>query len=70
MHKFVLIVDGVIKTYSNYDDIPPVFDHVIEFRPDVSTGPHTEDEHDEINTWNEKLQRLMEIERARSNSTR
>ena len=70
MHKFVIIVNGELKTYTNYEDIPPVFDHVIEFCPDVSPGPHTQEEHDDINTWNDKLQRLMEIERARSNQTR
>lgn len=65
--EFVLMVNGQLLTYSDYDDIPETFDHVISFKPDLIPGPHTEDEHEELDTWNDKLQRLLEIERASSN---
>ena len=61
---------GKLQTYTNYEDIPADFDHVIKFVPDIPAGPHTEDEHDQIDGWNEKLQQLMEIERARSRQSR
>ena len=45
-HEFVLIVDGQLKTYTKYEDIPKTFDNVIKFKPDFSEGPHTENEHE------------------------
>ena len=69
-HEFVILVKGELKTYTRYEDIPDDFDNVIKFAPEISEGPHTHDEHDEISLWNEKLQQLMEKERARSNKNR
>jgi hypothetical protein len=63
-HEFVLLVDGVLKTYTRYEDIPNKFDNVIKFRPDFSEGPHSDEEHEMLHYWNEKLQKLMEKERA------
>jgi len=67
MHKFVIKVNGELKTYTQYEDIPEKFDHVIEFSPEVPPPPHTEEQHEEIDKWNFRLQALMEKERARSN---
>jgi hypothetical protein len=64
------MINGKLQTYTNYEDIPAEFDHVIKFVPDIPEGPHNEDEHDLIHEWNDKLQRLMEIERARSRQSR
>lgn len=61
-HKFVIMVNGKLNTYHNYEDIPNDFDHVIEFRPEIAVGPHTDDEHKEISMWNEKLQLLIKKE--------
>ena len=69
-HEFVLLVKGELKVYSNYEDIPDEFDNVIKFIPDIPNAPHSHDEHDEIEKWNERLQLLMEKERARSNKNR
>lgn len=62
-HLFKLIVNGEMVTYDEYSKIPDIFDHVICFKPDISLGPHTPEEHEDISTWNEKLQKLMEKER-------
>jgi hypothetical protein len=62
-HEFVILKDGELKTYHNFDDIPMEFDNVIKFRPYVSEGPHTEEDHNEIDTWNDKLKELMNRER-------
>lgn len=69
-HEFVLLVNGKLVTYTNYEDIPDEFDNVIKFIPEILDGPHSHDEHEEIEKWNEKLQLLMEKERARSNKNR
>ena len=66
MHEFVIMIDGQLQTFNNFEDIPNEFDHVIKFRPEIPEGPHTEEQHQEIEQWNSKLQKLMEIERAGS----
>lgn len=70
MAEFTIMRAGKLLTYTNYADIPADFDHVIKFVPDIPEGPHNEDEHDLIDSWNDRLQRLMEIERARSRQSR
>jgi|TARA_B110000908_G_C9839649_1_gene265048 predicted alternative tryptophan synthase beta-subunit len=62
MAEYVIMVNGKLNTYENYDDIPKRFDHVIKFLPDVIPEPHTEEEHKEIETYNDKLQELMKRE--------
>ena len=108
-HEFVLLVNGELKTKTNYDDkiatkiyefgkkivlkdiiyeselkkitnqielnntiddIPEIFDNVIKFIPEIPDGPHTQEEHEEIEKWNERLQKLMEKEHASSNKNR
>ena len=57
---------NILAEYDLYENIPDNFDHVIEFLPDIPPGPHTQEQHKEIDSWNDKFLRLMEIERARS----
>jgi hypothetical protein len=57
---------GRLETYTEFEDIPKDFEHVIEFAPEVPPGPHTDQQHDEIDQWNDRLQQLMRIENARS----
>ena len=70
MSRFVILKKSELLTFEKYEDIPLDFDHLIEFCPDYPEGPHTHEQHEEMDSWNEKLQRLMEIERARSNTNR
>ena len=58
--------DNRLVEYDRYEDIPDDFDHVIEFLPEIPLGPHTQEQHEEIDQWNDKFLRLMEIEHARS----
>ena len=67
-HEFVIKRNGVLETYTEYEDIPDNFDHVIKFVPEIPEPPHTDEQHEEIESWNDRLQALMEKERARSNS--
>ena len=69
-HEFVILVNGELVTYTNYDDIPEQFDNIIKFLPNIPDGPHSHDDHDEISKWNERLQQLMEKELASSNKNR
>ena len=66
-HEFVIMRNGVLETYTDYDDIPLDFEHVIKFMPEIPEPPHTDEQHGEIEKWPARLETLMEIERARSN---
>lgn len=61
-HEFVVLVNGKIETYNNFDDIPEKIDNVIKFMPVIPAGPHTEEEHKEIEQWSGKLKELMSRE--------
>jgi len=69
-HRFVIMISGQLQEFSRYEDIPDVFDRVIEFCPEIPPDPHTPEQHDEIDAWVPRFQRLMEIEHARSSKTR
>lgn len=68
--EFVVLIDGKLHTFNNYEDIPDIFDNVIKFMPKIPPAPHTEEQHKEIDSWNDKFQKLMEKEYARSNKNR
>lgn len=67
-HEFVILRKGVLETYNKYEDIPEDFDHIIKFLPDIPDGPHTDEQHEEIDSWNEKLQELLKKERNASSN--
>ena len=72
MAEFQFIINGELVTFDEYEDIPEKFEHVIKFLPDLlepegEDGNHTEEQHEELAKWNNRLQKLMEKERARSN---
>ena len=66
--KFVIKDKNVLTTYTKYDDIPLVFDHLIEFIPEFPPGPHTEHEHDEMGEYNLHLLELLKRERHASSN--
>ena len=67
-HEFVVLRKGILETYNKYEDIPEDFDHIIKFLPDIPDGPHTDEQHEEIESWNEKLQELLKKERNASSN--
>jgi hypothetical protein len=68
--RFVILDQGVLTIYNRYEDIPAVFDHIIEFFPDFPAGPHTDQEHQDLHDINDKLQNLVRRERASSDPSR
>ena len=66
--EYVIKINGELITYTDYDDIPNTFDHVILFNPDWPEPPHTPEDHDIMAIFNDKLQVLMEIERNASSN--
>ena len=72
MAEFQFIINGELVTFDKYEDIPDEFEHVIKFihdlpEPEGEDGNHTEEQHEALAKWNDRLQELMEKERARSN---
>jgi len=67
-HEFVIMIDGKLVTFDRYEDIPEKFEHVIKFLPYCPPGPHTEEQHQEMSQWNDKLQELMKRERENASS--
>ena len=61
-HEFVVLRKGILETYNKYEDIPENFDHIIKFLPDIPDGPHTDEQQEEIDSWNDKLTELMKRE--------
>jgi len=59
-HKFVIMRNDVLEAYDRYEDIPDDLDHVIEFLPEIPPEPHTEQQHEEIDSWLGLFNRLME----------
>jgi hypothetical protein len=49
-----------IEVYDCYDDIPDDLDHVIEFVPEIPPEPHTQQQHEEIDSWLDLFNTLME----------
>jgi len=71
MAEFVFKIDGELVTVTNWEDVPEKFDHVIKFIPDVpepegDDGNHTEEQHEQLAVWNDRLHELVEKERAGS----
>ena len=66
--EFIIKIGEELITYTDYDDIPNTFDHVIKFNPDWPEPPHTQEDHDYMETFNDKLQRLGDIERNASSN--
>lgn len=67
-HEFVILRNGILETYNKYEDIPEDFDNVIKFKPEIPDEPHTHEQHEEIDSWNEKLKELLKKEKNASSN--
>jgi hypothetical protein len=61
-NKFTILLDGKLIDYENFEDIPDKFDNLIQFLPDIPPGPHTDEQHEEIDRWMERFAELMKRE--------
>ena len=59
-HRFDIILNGKLCTYTRYEDVPEVFEYLVAFVPEIPPGPHSHSEHEEINSWKFKFERLLE----------
>ena len=56
--------------FTDWNDIPEDFEfsHVVKFKPNIPPAPHTPEQHLEVGEWNDRLTKLMEIERNASSN--
>ena len=59
--RFPVTVGGSLVDIQ-YDEIPNEIGAVISFEPNYPSPPHTEEQHNYIETFNDKLKLLMERE--------
>lgn len=64
---FVILRNNSLETYNNFEEIPEVFSNVIRFEPDYPSGPHTIEQHKEIEKYSDYLKDLLGREDASSN---
>ena len=62
---FQVVVDGELKTFHHYNRIPKVIDRVIRFEPEIPEGPHTDEEHEWIESLPQYMTEIMKRERRR-----
>ena len=57
--RFTIRLNGCLQTYTRFSDIPPHFEELINFEPRIPLGPHTPQQHAEIELWEYRLQLLQ-----------
>ena len=65
-HRFVVVINSVLHTFTDFAAIPAEIDHVIEFVPEIPPEPHTDEQHREIDAWGDRFSTLLEREYASS----
>lgn len=61
-NEFIILKNNKLETFTKYEDIPEKFDNVIKFLPEIPEPPHTHEQHQELDLWNERLKELMKRE--------
>lgn len=61
-NEFVVLINNKLETFTKYEDIPEKFDNLIKFLPKIPEPPHTHEQHEELDLWNERLKELMKRE--------
>ena len=57
--EYTVKIGNKLFDYTNVSDIPEKFDHLIKFLPELPSDPHTQAEHDYIETFNDKFKEIF-----------
>ena len=57
--EYTVKIGDKIFEYTNLDDIPEKFDHLIKFMPTEPPEPHSQEDHDYINTFPNKFKEIF-----------
>lgn len=60
--EYIVLVNGRVKTFTNWEDIPSSFENIIKFNPTPPPSPHSEEDHEYIKTFDDKLHEFMNRE--------
>jgi len=60
---YIVLVDGELRHLDHWDQIPAEVDAIIKFLPDIPPGPHTHEQHEQIDRLTEIFQSFMQRER-------
>ena len=56
--EYIVKIGNKLFDYTNVDDIPKEFDHLIKFLPTLPSEPHTQADHDYINSFVPKMREI------------
>ena len=57
--EYTVKIGNKLFDYTNVDDIPKEFDHLIKFLPTLPPEPHTPEEHDLIDSFVPKMREIQ-----------
>ena len=57
--EYTVKIGKKLFNYTNVDDIPEEFDHLIKFLPKAPPGPHSEEEHELIDSFMNKFREIQ-----------
>jgi len=57
--EYTVKIGKKLFDYTNVDDIPKEFDHLIKFLPTLPPEPHTPEEHDLIDSFVPKMREIQ-----------
>ncbi len=60
--EYTVKIGNKLFDYTNVSDIPEKFDHLIKFVPIEPPEPHTQEDHDYINTFPIKFSEIFKRE--------
>lgn len=60
---YVVLVDGELMEFGHWDEIPAEVDAIIKFLPDIPPGPHTHEQHEQLDRLTEIFHSFMQRER-------
>lgn len=52
-------LDGELRTGAHWDDLPERMDRLVAFIPASPKGPHTQQEHDAMATFNDRFREVL-----------
>jgi hypothetical protein len=68
VNNFTILLGDDLMIYNKFEDIPEEITAVISFLPDIPPPPHTEEQHEEIDTWMKRFREVMRRENTYASS--
>ena len=61
--KIVVRIENHLITYNDLSDVPQEFDNLISYEPEIPEPPHTQEEHNYMDNFNNILHELLRREK-------